>query len=288
MSQKALCGIAVIASTLLAPTAGMAQRRGEVNPAPVPSQVLTARRVFIGNGGSDSYGAESYYRRTKYDGGPNRAYESFYRAIQDWGHYQIEDSTRFADVAFVIRFANPVVDRPDANSAHDPNREWIYDPQLDLSINDGTTGLTLWRITEHIEPGDDRDADNRHFDEAVTRLVDDLKRLTLSPDVAAQENVIPPGAVRIEIRRQRMRHAALGGLLGGVVGGIAGSQTAHYACGEQVIAPPPGFFPDAGFTSLPDLSCESHRSQTRLRNEFIGSIGGTVLGALIGWMWPVM
>jgi hypothetical protein len=282
MSRNALCGFAVVASTLFFSSAAVSQRSVDpAGPAPVPAQVLTARRVFIGNGGSDSYGGESYFRR---------AYESFYRAIEDWGHYQIEDSTRFADVAFVIRFANPIVDRPDATNAHDPNREWIYDPQLDLSINDATTGLTLWRITEHIEPGDNRDDDNRHFDEAVTRLVDDVKRLTLSPEVAEQTNVIPPGAVRIEIRRRRLMHASVGALVGGLAGGFAGSRTANYACNDNFTLPLPGpYFPNtvSDFSPMPDLACDQRRAETKQRNAFIGTIGGAIIGSLIGWVWPV-
>jgi len=293
MSRKALCGFAVVTSIFFSSAATAQRSIDGAGLAPVPAQVLTARRVFIANGGSDSYGAESYFRRTRYDGGPNRAYESFYRAIEDWGHYQIEDSTRFADVAFVIRFANPMVDRPDATSAHDPNREWIYDPQLDLSINDATTGLTLWRIAEHIEPGDDRDADNRHFDEAITRLVDDLKRLILTPEVAAQTNVVPPGAVRFEIRRRRMMHASIGAVLGSLAGGLAASRTANYACNDNFTLPPlsPGpYFPNTTLPqlgSMPDLSCDTRRAQTKQRNELIGTIGGAVIGSVIGWVWPV-
>lgn len=280
-----------IVSTLLVTSTVVAQRPVG---APVPSQVLTARTVFIGNGGSESYGADSYYRLTRYDGGPNRAYESFYNAIREWGHYEIVDSTRDADVVLVIRFANPIVDQTDATGRNDPTQYPIYDPQLHLSINDPRSGLALWSITEHIEPGDNRSEDNRHFNEAVTRLVDDLERIILRPESAvADGNVIPPGAVRVEIRRRRATHAFIGGLLGGVVGGIATSRIAGPACNDNVVMfpPLPGYFPpnpsSADFGAIPDLSCEAHRERTKMRNEFIGGIGGTVIGSILGWVFPV-
>src|SRR5690348_14766872 len=179
-------GVGCLASTILFTSAALAQ-------SPVPKQVLTAHAVFIGNGGGESYGADTYYRLTRYDGGPDRAYNSFYQAVKEWGHYDLVDSIRDADVVFVVRFANPIVDRSEAVSEKDPTQSSIYDPQLDLSINDPRTGLALWTITEHIEPGGDRAADNRHFDEAVARLVDDLERLILAPEGAvASRNVVPP------------------------------------------------------------------------------------------------
>src|SRR5689334_11465107 len=100
MSRVVLRGVGCIASTILFTTAALAQSGPG---APVPRQVLTARTAFIGNGGSESYGAEGYFRLTKYDGGPNRAYNSFYNAVDDWGHYELVGSTREADVSLVIR-----------------------------------------------------------------------------------------------------------------------------------------------------------------------------------------
>ena len=296
MSRGFLRAAACIASGVLFTSAALAQRQTTTTErAPVPKQVLTARTAFIGNGGGESYGAESYFRLTKYDGGPNRAYNSFYNAMKDWGHYALLGSTREADVSLVIRFANPVVDPISTSTASEPTRETTYDPQLDLSINDPATGLTLWTITEHIEPGNDRAADNRHFDEAVSRLVDDLERLILAPEGnQVAENVIPPGAVRLELRRRRETHAVIAGLLGGLVGGFAGSRTAQYACPANTFTMPTvhqgPFFPNTPLPEpppLPDFSCTVHRNGIRVRNEIIGSVGGALIGAMVGWVWPV-
>jgi len=235
--------------------------------APVPRQLLTARAAFIGNGGGDSYGANSYFRLTKYDGGPDRAYTSFYNEVREWGHYALVGSTDEADVMLVIRFANPVVDRQRNEADGDHPNDWIYDPQLNLTISDPKTGLALWALTEHIQPGDDRAADNKHFDEAVARLVDDLKRLNLSPDAALAEPQIPPGAVEVAIRERREKHAGAGMLLGGLAGGLMASRIQSGSC--------------SGFDAC------SKQGHAKINYSIAGTIGGAVVGALVGWIWPV-
>jgi len=259
--------IACLLSIVVCSAATKAQEPVLAERAPVPRQVLTARTVLIGNGGSESYGASSYFHLTKYDGGPNRAYNSFYGEMKSWGHYELVNATGDADLLLVIRFTNPVVERI---KSEDPN-DWIYDPQLNLSINDPRSGLALWSITEHIDPQGDRAAANRHFDEAVTRLVDDLKGLILHSDLAATpENIaLPPGAIKAARREQREKHAGIGFLLGMAAGGIAAWQTVDDSCKDFNIA-----------------DCD-RRAKLKSRNEMFGVFGGAVVGALVGWILPV-
>jgi hypothetical protein len=247
--------------------------------APVPRQVLTARTAFIGNAGGETYGAESYFNLTKYDGGPNRAYDAFYNAVREWGHYELVSSTANADVLLVIRFANPVVDRENSSSPGDLPHDWIYDPQLRLSINDPRTGLALWSITEHIEPANARAAANRHFDEAVTRLVDDLQRLILDPDasVAPESVPPPPGALLAARRKKRGEHAFVGLLLGGAAGALVGSRTVDASCGPATDV--------RNFDPSHFDNCFS-RGERKARNQFIGGLGGAIVGAFVGWMLP--
>jgi hypothetical protein len=296
MSRITICGFRCLVSAVLFTSAASAQRQpGATDRAPVPQQLLRARTAFIGNGGGESYGADSYFHLTKYDGGPNRAYDSFYGAVRDWGHYELVGSAADADVLLVVRFANPVVDRDNSGNTGDLPHEWIYDPQLGLSINDPKTGLPLWTITEHIEPGDDRAGNNRHFDEAVTRLVDDLERLILNPTATLEESpVLPPGAVRSALRRRRSQHAFIGMLLGGIAGGFVGSRTANYACSNDVTPIGPTITPiwplpgtPQQLTAPKDFFCESRRGKAKMLNEFIGSIGGAIVGGVIGWILPV-
>lgn len=236
--------------------------------APVPRQVLTAKTVFIGNGGGESYGADTYYHLTKFDGGPDRAYNSFYAAVMEWGHYELVGATDFADLALVIRFTNPPVDRRNPEGSTELPHDWVYDPQLNLSINDPRTGLALWSITEHIEPSDERAVANRHFDEAVSRLVGDLRRLILDPDAPTLPSV-PAGAVIAATRYQREKHAGFGLLLGTLAGTYVGAHSVNDSCND--------------FNNLDGCF---KRGVSKGHNILIGSVTGAIAGALIGWVWP--
>jgi hypothetical protein len=189
--------------------------------------------------------------------------------MKDWGHFDLVGSTDFADLALVIRYLNPVVGRQHSD-ASDPPNGWIYDPQLQLSINDPRTGLALWSITEHIQPADDRQAANQHFDEAVARLVDDLKKLIFTPELATspENNALPPGAIEAARERQREEHAGIGMLLGFAVGGIIAARSVNDSC------------------DFLDIACFS-RVRAKQRTELIGTIGGAIVGAMVGWALPV-
>lgn len=271
MSRITVLGMRCLAIAAVFSVTGYAQQPTIQERAPVPRQVLTARNAFIGNGGSETYGAESYDDLTQYDGGANRAYESFYSAMKSWGHYELVGSTSDADILLVVRFTNPAVAR-DRSATADVPHDWTYDPQLNLSINDPRTGLPLWTITEHIEPGNGRAENNRHFDEATDRLVDDLQRLILNPDEAvSRANVAPPpGTVAVERGRTRAQHMVIGFAAGGLVGLGLFAAAPHDACND-----------------FNDLHGCYVRNEAQSRNAMLTAIGATIAGALIGWIWPV-
>ena len=52
----------------------------EAPAAPVPPLILTAKKVFIANGGGD----ESLFDSPQYRGGPDRLYNEFYAAVKSW------------------------------------------------------------------------------------------------------------------------------------------------------------------------------------------------------------
>ena len=270
MSRVIAWVLGCLASAIVTATTANAQTpTGE--RAPVPRQVLTAKSVLIANGASESYGADSYFQLTVYDGGPNRAYNSFYSALHDWGHFDLVGETADADLVLVVKFRNPVVGREGDREA-DRTRDWVYDPQLNLSINDPRTGLPLWTITEHIEPGGNHAEANGRFDEAVTRLVADLQRLILQPDLATETDNPPPGAIATARREARERHAGAGLLIGGAIGGIIAMKDAG------------GHDPCADLGNFEGCMASSKRSA---RNQILASLGLALAGALVGWAWPV-
>ena len=75
-----------------------AQQPKKVPPAPVPPLILTAKKVFIANGGGD----ESLFDWPQYSGGSDRLYNEFYAAVESWGRYELVSTPGEADLVFEI------------------------------------------------------------------------------------------------------------------------------------------------------------------------------------------
>jgi hypothetical protein len=260
----------VVAAALVSISAANAQLSSPGVTAPVPGQILTARRAFISNAGSESYGSQTYFRLTKYDGGPNRLYNQFYAAIKNWGHYELVDSPADADVVCEVRFTSPIVDK---ETAYD----LVYDPQLNVTILDPKTRVALWSLTEHIQPARNREGDNRNFDQAVARLAERTRMLTSgsvsSSDARPQTlvDLAPVGAVETARRQEHWQHTVAGSLIGGVARSLIAWATVHSSC-------------DGGLSCATAEGIASQKATFNKR--FRIAFGSTVAGAFVGWLWP--
>jgi len=67
----------------------------ETPAAPLPSQILTAKKVFISNAGG-------LLDLNVVTGDPRRDYNEFYAAMQTWGHYSLVGSPAEADLVVQI------------------------------------------------------------------------------------------------------------------------------------------------------------------------------------------
>ena len=142
-----------------------------VEPAPIPTQIATAKKVFIANGGGDDPGIYEPLFNRDFD----RSYNLFYAAMKSAGRYELVGSPAEADLLFEIRFAVSV-------SAAD-----VYyggggggsrcDPQFRLEIRDPKTNVLLWGFTEHMEWAILQGNRNRNFDQASARIVTDVLAL---------------------------------------------------------------------------------------------------------------
>src|ERR1035441_8663261 len=63
--------------------------------APIPSQILTAKKVFISNAGGE-------YDAGIWSGGRERSYNEFYAAMKSWGRYELVSSPGDADLVFQV------------------------------------------------------------------------------------------------------------------------------------------------------------------------------------------
>jgi hypothetical protein len=155
-------------------------RAQELSPkpgGPVPPSLLTAKKIFISNAGADS-GLFPH----PFSGNPGRAYNQFYAAVQNWGRYECVTDPSDADLVFELRLTAP-------NGPSNANKQKGASdplPMLRLVILDRKTHYVLWALTQSIEQANLQKTHDRNFDEAVTALTLDLKKLTTSSTTASR------------------------------------------------------------------------------------------------------
>jgi hypothetical protein len=139
--------------------------------APVPPQLLNAKKVFISNAGADS-GLFPH----PFTGDPDRAYNEFYANVESWGRYQLVATPAEADLVFELQLMAPSgpSNADKSKGASDPL------PMLRLVIYDRPTHYVLWALTESIASATLQKTHDHNFDEALTSLVLDAGRLTKS------------------------------------------------------------------------------------------------------------
>ena len=141
---------------LVAAQLAAAQQTLAVPPAPVPIQILTAKKIFIANGDSDPV-----------LGIPNLAYSEFYASLKSLGIYEFVQTPADADVVLEVRY-----------EIVSPAQGLVL---LRLAILDPKTGILLWRMTEHVQPWARETTGRKNVDEAMSNLVSDLNKLIVSP-----------------------------------------------------------------------------------------------------------
>ncbi len=115
--------------------------RGAAAIAPVPPVLMTAKRIFISNAGSDS-GLFPH----PFSGDPDRVYNEFHANLVSWGRYQIVSSPAQADLIFEIHLAAPT----GPNNANKQNGNADPLPMFRLVIYDRPTHYIVWALTESI------------------------------------------------------------------------------------------------------------------------------------------
>jgi hypothetical protein len=121
-------------------------------PAPVPSQILVAKKIFISNGGEDTW----LDYDPKHD--PSLTYNEFYADMKSWGKYELMSTPTDADVVFEIHLL-------------------LQERSLRLLILDPKSHITLWTLNQ-IPNAANRDATARkNFDKAMNALVATIQGL---------------------------------------------------------------------------------------------------------------
>jgi hypothetical protein len=164
----------LFSATLFAACAVAQQTPPDAPPAPSPTQIISAKKIFIAN--ADVEG--NYARPDIFAGGPNRCYNQFYAAVKDWGRYDLVSTPGDADLVFEIRQTNLGVGG--------------LAPELSLRIIDPRTHITLWAFSTYIDAATLTKTRERNYDTAMTELVNDLKIIATPAPPSPKNSLIVP------------------------------------------------------------------------------------------------
>jgi hypothetical protein len=166
-----------LAISLLPVSVRAAEQAKPAPPAPVPAQIVAAKKVFVANSGGDQ---PAGFDDGQYSGGSDRTYNQFYAAMKTWGRYELVGAPADADLLFEIEFTVPPI--AGAASRGDTIGGRPYDPQFRLVIRDPKTNALLWAFTEHAAWAILQGNRDRNFDQALARIVSDVQGLSASAD----------------------------------------------------------------------------------------------------------
>jgi hypothetical protein len=129
-------------------------------PAPLPSQLFTARKVFLSNASGETSGGAAASRLT---------YDGFYGALKSWGRYQLTATPADADLILEIRYETPLGPANGGNA--------LQFPEIRLTLSDPKTRVILWAFCEPLV-SKKHESNEQHLNDTLANLLSDLQQLT--------------------------------------------------------------------------------------------------------------
>jgi hypothetical protein len=151
-----------LAMMLPASVSLFAQAANVAPAAPLPSQILTAKKVFIANIGEDS-------NLRIWGGGQDRTYNEFYAALKSCGRYELVTVPANSDLIMEVEAVSDSID-------------WHFK----LVLLDPKTQTPLWTIYEPIKRAGLQKNRDKNNSDTINKLVDDLTALTAQPASSAK------------------------------------------------------------------------------------------------------
>jgi hypothetical protein len=133
-------------------------------PAPVPTQIVTGKKVFVSNALGESITPL---------GSAELNYNQFYTSMKSWGRYELVSAPADADLVFEIRYETLF------GPVHDGFSEQY--PQIRLTILDPRTRIVLWAFTEPVRAFAKKSTGLQNYQHAMDTLLGELKTLTAPP-----------------------------------------------------------------------------------------------------------
>jgi hypothetical protein len=154
-----------VLSVVLSCSFADAVRAQESPSAPMPSQLSSAKKVFISNGGGDinPYVASN----GQFPGLPVRPYNDFYAALKSWGRYELVGAPADADLIFEISFSESFLGG-------------TIQSRLRLLVLDPKTHVVLWPFAEYIEAAAKAANREKNFEQGMAQIVADAKSLVVA------------------------------------------------------------------------------------------------------------
>lgn len=132
--------------------------------APLPAQLVAAKRVFIANGAGDNDPGI-----TKYTYGPDGLYNQFYADVKSLVRYEIVLSPSDADLVLELKVDYAFY-----------NHDFTY-PKFRLEVRDPKTNVLLWSFTEPVNGAFLAKTGRKNVAQALEKLADDLKKASTNP-----------------------------------------------------------------------------------------------------------
>lgn len=186
--RAAVMGVALVMMTIPCGSLAEAQQRqaaAATPAAPIPAQILTAKKVFIANAGGD----ESWNSGPWYKGNSDRLYNEFYAAMKSWGHYELVATPADADLVFEVQ---ETIFQGQHEGGFESSESGAYDTQFRLVIRDPKTQQILWGLTEHAQVAILQNNRDTNFEHALDGIVAEVKRIG-APAAADAANAAKSG-----------------------------------------------------------------------------------------------
>lgn len=168
--MKVIMLFMLLLGAVLSPVFLGAQDEIVVPAAPVPEQLLTAKKVFIFNAGTDPV-----FASFRGPGNPYLGYNLFYANMKTWGHFELVKNPGDADLVFAIRCTAPAA-------------QATFKPQVEVTIFDSKTHFVLWTLMGHVQDAARKKTYAKNMNSAFANLLDDLKRVISQPAAPATPN----------------------------------------------------------------------------------------------------
>jgi hypothetical protein len=164
--------------TMLCPCLVVAQSAPATPPtAPVPAELLSAKKIFVSNAGADS-GLFPH----PFSGDPSRGYSELFSALHGLGQYELVSSPAQADLVLELSLAAP-------NGPKEANKQYGSAdpvPMFRLVVYDRPSHYVLWTFTDSIDIAFKQQTHDRNFDESISNLVAEFQALTHVPRATGQ------------------------------------------------------------------------------------------------------